>query len=335
MADRWEIEHPGRDSEVLERYVLGRLQPLERAAIDTHFRGCEECRQRLEEELRLAAGVRRMARNQLQGRLSDRLLSARSPEIPWPRIAAVAATILVIAGVSVIGLWLRQREAGTVPPSGPAPSEIPYAAGREDKGPEARANPPAAEGKSATGSAPALRQKGSTPEKKDLARTEEAKSAVTEEDHPPAPAASGEMAGGYWTEGIVSEEPRVAAGATSRDAMARNAPGPSEMQVNSTRKAAAAPVHLDQQVILSQQPSRALQDRVQGLQAKKKEIPTLARQVGGQLSLTLYPDTLFPAEELRLAIIRRKGDDSLLIQVGRQLIRYRLPSSLLQQNEAR
>src|SRR5512143_2531847 len=101
MADRSDITHPFRDIEVLEQYALDRLSSSERSAIDLHCRGCEECRQLLEAELRLAAGVRRTARKQMQVRLAERISASRGREIPWPRVIAAAAMVLIVAGVGV------------------------------------------------------------------------------------------------------------------------------------------------------------------------------------------------------------------------------------------
>ncbi len=343
MADRSADTHPFRNPEILEGYALNRLPPGERSAIDEHCRGCSECRQLLEEELRLVAGVRRLARKQMQQRLTDRLSSPRGREIPWPRVIAVAATLFVVAGVSVIGLWLRPEKGEVASkPDTTAPS---YAAERDQLHP---APPAPAEGKAQAlpGSAAAPRAKSGVPESKDLATAEVAEGggkretgrleAITRTERPAGAAAAPlrASAGEYWTEGIVSDEP-VETGAARSDAMGENRPPAPEVQIRSARKAAAASVAPNQQVMLTQQSSRLLQRREEQMQAKGKGVPTLVREVNGQLTLTLYPDSLYPPQLLEQATARRSGEDSLVIQIGNQVIRYRLPSSLLQQVPAR
>lgn len=344
MADRLTDSHPFRDPETLEGYALNRLPPRERSAIDEHCRGCPECRQLLEEELRLAAGVRRMAREQMQQRLTDRLSVPRSREIPWPRVIAVAATLIVVAGVSVVGLWLRQgREEVASAPDTTAP---PYAAERDQLHPAL--TPPAGEkALPSPGGAAAPGAKSGVSESKDLAAAEGTKEggrrstelqnleATTKTERAAGAAAAPHGGvGEYWTEGIVSEGP-TGTGAARSDAMEENRPPAPEAQLRSARKAAATSITPNQQVMLTQEPSRLLQRQREQMQAKEKRVPTLVRKFGDQLTLTLYPDTLFSSAALQQASVRRSGEDSLFIQIGNQVIRYRLPSSLLQQVPAR
>jgi len=302
--------------------------------------------------MRLAAGVRRVARVQLKERLAARLSVPRTSAVPWPRIAAVAAAIVIVAGVSVIALWLQLREPGVNSAAPPTGSGSPYATEAKKDRSEAPATPPPAKGEPSTDIASTERNKAPVPGGKELAKSEEARGNLPGDVRAPdalkesekalqaaAPVADAARAVGneeLWTEGVVSEEPVTATGAVRRDEADRARPADSEMQTKISRKMAAKPIALDQQVILTQQPSRLLRGQEQARQqGKRKAIPTLARQVGDQLHLTLYPDTLFPAADLEQATIQRPGNDSLLIQVGSRLIRYRLPSSLLQQKTAR
>lgn len=344
MADRIEETHPFRDPDILEGYALDRLPPRERSMIDEHCRECSECRQLLEEELRLAAGVRRMARKQMQQRLTDRLSAPHGREIPWPRVIAVAATLLVVAGVSVIGLWLQQgKKEAASPPGTAAPS---YAAEQDQLRPALP--PPAGKAQPLPRNAEVPESKSGRHEGKDLAAAAEAEGGrkdetgiqnletmeKTERAAGAAAAPRGGSSGEYWTEGIVSEGPTVT-GAARSDAMEENRPPAPEIQTRSAQKAAATSVAPNQQVMLAQQPSRFLQRRGEQMQVKGKGVPTLVQKVNGRLTLTLYPDSLYSPQVLQQATVLRSGEDSLLIQIGNQVIRYRLPSSLLQQVPAR
>jgi hypothetical protein len=355
MTDQWKQDHPGRDPELLERYALSQLPMSQRTALDAHFRDCAECRRALEEELRLAAGVRKMARAQLKNRLASRLSQAPSFAVPWPRVFAIAAVILIVAGVSVIGIWIQHREQVVAPPPGSGASGPSLAADRDRGRQEAPAIPPSAKGEGAHEQVSSRRGELSYRGGKDLTANEEAGGAVIREKKSQAPiekkkaaseiqaapsAAVASGAGsseGFWTEGVVSEE-QVAAVETERhDEMQKAVANKLEMPANAARTAAAKSLAAEQQVILTQQPSRLLQAQQQGRlqQSGRKGIPTLVRQEGDQLRLTLYPDTLFSPADLQHATVLRRGDDSLVIQVGTQLIRYRFPSSLLQQRITR
>jgi hypothetical protein len=330
MPERSTDMHPGRDPELLEQYTLGKLSGQERSAIDDHLRECHACRQLLEEELRLAAGVRQAARAQMKERIARRIASPalHAPAVPWPRIAAAAA-IVIVAGAGAIGIWLRLQEKETPPAPAAPTSQETHAAGHDMDRALAEAPPPPPSEKKVAGK---REERAAKDELQSVGAAQSeglAKSAPATSD-----AATQEALEGVWTEGIVSEEPAAAAAAKLRlDKREKSRPAAVEMQTNAARKSAVLPATPQQEVILNQQPLRTLQNRQQTLQ--QNSIPTLARQVGNQLNLTLYPDSLYPEEELQQATVSRPVDDSLIIRVGNQQIRYRLPSSLLQQKNAR
>ncbi len=354
MADQNDMIHPGRDPELLERYALGRLPASELSAFEDHCRGCAECRQLLEEELRVAAGVRRMAHDRMKAKLAKRLSAAGNPEIPWPRIAAVAATVLIVAGVSIIGIWLQKHESGQISLP-PAPSPAPSYTTNLGENRETPAHPQTGGDRRPSDGARGTTGMGTAHEKKDLARADNATGAarIQEKDQTveptkdsrlereavaaPTASARGEEGKHFWTEGIVSRESLAGDAGAIRDEITKNRPGVADMQTNAVRKAPMASTVQIPQVVLSQEPARLMKAQEEGVQAqaRKNGVPTLARQIGDQLILTLYPDTLFPPGDLQRATVRRKGHDSLLIQVGNQLIRYRLPSSLLELHPAR
>jgi hypothetical protein len=345
MAERQTENHPGRDPEKLERYTLGRLREPERVAMDAHFRECAECRHQLEAELRLAAGVRHVARAQLKERIARRLSSPPLFAVPWSRITAMAATVLVIAGISVIGFWPHRNQVAQPEISPPPGSE------NVRGNAEAQAPPPATTAKKSLDLSTPARDREEAG--KDLAKAEKSRSTVKEENEPRASHATGvsetgiqaaapvpetgrgAISEGVWTEGVVSDQPAAGAAASRRDEEDKGRAVTDEVRSKAALKSAAQTVALEQQVILTQRPSRMLQREGQQSRGARKVIPTLARQVGDQLRLTLYPDTLFPANELRQATVLQEGEDSLTIQVGSQQIRYRLPSSLRQQRTAR
>src|SRR5713101_2936706 len=52
--------HWSDDTELLERFVLNRLEPAKRQELEAHLRVCETCQRAVRAEQELVAGVRRL-----------------------------------------------------------------------------------------------------------------------------------------------------------------------------------------------------------------------------------------------------------------------------------
>lgn len=138
-------QHWTYDPDLLERYVLDRLESAQREELENHLKTCEQCRIAVREEEELAAGVRRLAREEFKTRLKSRFAGLQSEpirEVPWFQLAAAAAVIVILVGVGIYNEWFTwykekditeeyQREQ---PASGAAqeqefPPPVPEAAG--------------------------------------------------------------------------------------------------------------------------------------------------------------------------------------------------------------
>lgn len=97
------------DPELLEQFALNRTEASARAGLELHLRSCEQCRNAVEAERTLAAGVRMLGRDQLKTRLKHRL-EEPAKHIPWPRIMSAAAVIAVIVVVGVYNHWFESQE---------------------------------------------------------------------------------------------------------------------------------------------------------------------------------------------------------------------------------
>lgn len=90
--------------EQLERYVLGRLSAEERAAFEARLAADPGLREALHRERAIREGVRQLGRADLKRRISDATRTAPLPAVPWGKIAALAAVIMIVAGIA---LWQR------------------------------------------------------------------------------------------------------------------------------------------------------------------------------------------------------------------------------------
>jgi hypothetical protein len=100
-------EHDHLPQDLLEEAARGHLPADLLAAIDTHCAVCGPCRDAYREERRIAQGARSWARAALKQRLASTVAADRSRAIPWPRILAAAAVILVLAGTGLVYRWLN------------------------------------------------------------------------------------------------------------------------------------------------------------------------------------------------------------------------------------
>lgn len=110
--------HWAEDGDLLSRYVLERVPPAGRVELERHLTACAECRALVEQERVLAAGIRRAGRDHLRARLAAQVRDGRRAAVPWPRVLAAAAVLLVIAGVLVVPRWLAVRTEAPVEMTG-------------------------------------------------------------------------------------------------------------------------------------------------------------------------------------------------------------------------
>lgn len=94
-------------SDTIEDAVRGRLSPADQAAVKAHCAACKSCRRTYDEELRIAQGTRAWARAAMKQRLAGRVAHMPQRSIPWPRVLAIAALILVVVGVGILYQWLQ------------------------------------------------------------------------------------------------------------------------------------------------------------------------------------------------------------------------------------
>ncbi len=117
MNDHSESSRDREREELLERFVLGRMSPAERVAFEARLATDSDLREAFRQEREILDGVRLAGRQELKRRIAAATLMAPGPGVPWGRIAALAAAIMIVTGIALWQRWFF-----------PAPSVTPTAA---------------------------------------------------------------------------------------------------------------------------------------------------------------------------------------------------------------
>lgn len=349
-------DHIAGDEELLERYVLGTLGEDERLAVEHHIAGCDTCAAAVRRERLIAAGARRLGRDQLRNVLRQ---SARQPAgrpVVWQRVLSAAAVLGLIVGAGLYYDWLgtgnvpetseqlRQYSAPEKgakmesPPTGASPHGRDEGSGlvdaRREPGRFAEAAPPpAGEKKSDRADTPAplkaqgdldAAQPAATGVSAGVLRDKEGKRA--EASAPPT---------GIWTEGTPLSSVEEAAAAQAADKVsAESRVVRKEMDAKSKNaNQLKAPANERQnsmaQYRVDQAPASALPRERQMVQQRKAGggVQTLVTQEGSVTTMTLYLDSLVDPIEVKSANVEPVSDDSVIVNLGKQRIGYRLPAA--------
>ena len=346
-------QHFTEDEELLERYVLGTLGPEQRDACEQHLSTCDQCRSAVRDERQLIAGIKRVGREQLKERLKERLGTGSG--VPWLRVAGIAATVVIIAGIGTVYHWwgsTGRTPESTVSESGPreeTPRQPSMAIGEPAPGNErdARAGK-LSEGFAKKSGAPGLKEKSvSLAQKSDVTTVAPLSGGAARKD---------ELAAARKAEPMLpANEPKVGAMTTDR-AVQRSSrqqsfwvqgiPIPSALnpesraeegqmnamkQFDKTLSAKRAKQKLEGAVqnateagIILQQTQAALNQAGEH-QMHAAYIPTEVQVSDTATLMTLYVDSLMSSREISSARISRVTQDSIIVFVGGRALGYRMP----------
>ena len=312
--------------ETLERYALGTLGTEERARVEAHAAGCAACREALRRESVIAAGIRMAGREEMKRSLARRIAARERPRRRW-RVMAAAASLALLVGSGLYIAWLDGRAPAIAPPSPVAGNQVsPPAALRRDEslaegGVHAEHVPPAA--------APA--GSGAPRVVKSLALPQNAPSENERAEEQVKRMAAAYQARGFWTEGVVEEAPSnetgmVESGAARAQGAAAFKKEAQELKADAAKDALAG---ARQEYRLRQEPASALPAGMGAKQRQAEPRVVHARVVerGSTTTMTLYLDTLVDDAELKGATVRQAGSDSVIVELGRRKILYRIPGS--------
>lgn len=320
-----EERHWTDDSDLIERFVLNRLDPDERNELEDHLRVCEVCKQAVRAEQILIAGIRRSGRERLKAELRKKLTAAERKGVPWPHILSAAAVVIILLGIAYHNRWFEMLKS----PEREIPVDISKTATPSERANEAPPSaipqhPPKVSEPSAT-SAP------QTPPPVAGKRTERTSKKQT------PPSAIEQRGGPTALVGVESEsrEERAVSSLRHQEIWLQGellgpayAPqgAPAEDQHDVLKREPHRPI-----VIIEQQYLDALPEaRRHGVHAQSAgSIPTLLRMWGDTLLVTMYVEELMDAGVLEKATIERPGDDMLIVSLPGRRIAYRLPEGWL------
>jgi hypothetical protein len=325
--------HFATDPDLVEQYVLGRLDPRTRKLCEDHLLTCTRCTQAVADEAAIAAGTKLLARDEMKKRLSRRVETQLPPRaIPWPRIAAVAALLVTVVGIGYLANWFSWRTGQTPGQPGEITEHkttiLPNES-RDRRLDTLRADRNEAKGTSLTEGRTDRLEADS---KKDMiaqGNQPGAEAAQVEEEKSPAPPAARapvavgktlSAAGGnlstqqFWAAGTISPD-------RGRTAAVDRALERREKDIASSRP-----------LILDQRRSSDLPPTQQALhyQSGTKQIPSSIQERADTLHIVLYVDTPIDRQALDAATAEQIGEDSLIIRLDGQLIGLRLPPPLRQ-----
>ncbi len=323
--------HFASDEDLLSRYALGRLTEAERRNVERHAMTCAGCRESLRMEMMIAAGAKRLGREELKSELRRRTGDERGHG-RFLRVAGIAATIMLVAGV---GAYYALFNGGVIAPVAP-PLPPPVAKFEPPAPPAGPASPSPAQKDlverfahaapsvvSEAKEKPIISPRVAAGRMEDAMKTREAP--VRAEA-----AAGGKETGEFWSDGVVE------GAAPAHDL------GQSRSETNAFKKVEAVPKEETGRLSVPslqarkdgsaqaeyriRQMSTQMLPRERG-QARRDQstVPTLVDRKGGTTTMTLYLDSLVNDKDLEGAQVQAARGDSVIVTVGGKKILYSFP----------
>ena len=347
--------HWTRDADLVERFVLHQIEGAHYAELAEHLTTCASCREIVQKEQTLVAGIRRYGRTRLKDRLANRIGSAvaagtsqspppipgRKPvrHFPWARVTSAAAILVVALGIGIYYRWLGTEKTPEIASTtnaerenAPSPQVRDQLAGKEAPVRSERA-PEQVHGHIEAGEKDDIRITGGyAQDEKQVKKPldivgrdrEEEKKAKTEFR------VDASVAEGLWIDGS------IISGAEDRNARlpASESDSRNELRQKDLGYAAKAleknQANVQSNIQLTQQPLNTLP----GVQQNKQDVigtrkvQTLFQQTPQGLHLTIFSDRTFSTSDLQNATVEQVAPESLVVNVARDKIGYRVPAGL-------
>jgi anti-sigma factor RsiW len=324
--------HIASDEELLSKYALGRLLGSEQEKVDRHTAGCPACMEALRREMRVAAGARKLGREDLKAELKRRI-AAPPVRAAWPRIVSVAAAISIIAGLGVYYAWFTGKGSLSPPVGGSPPL-----AGRTESLKQDEGNAPARElaervtaekppeSPAPAGAHAAANQEGSASHAPRSAdnnrRTEPSRGSTAASSGAPME----EPGGGFWSDGIVERAGGALDAAAARGGVSAGEKTALLFKSKALKKEADQTKDaLQGQYLLRQKPASALTGSRERSGRDQQTVPTRVDQRGSTTTMTLYLDSLLDENDLKRGRVEAVSDDSVVVTLGGTKILYRFP----------
>ncbi|MDE3058779.1 MAG: hypothetical protein KGJ59_12570, partial [Bacteroidota bacterium] len=114
MSDK-KISHWTSDADLVEQFLLRRLDSKKISECGMHLYDCEQCRRIVEQEAELIAGIRRFGRREIKKSLRARLKNEEGFSLAWTQIVSVAAAVfLILIGAAIYKLWVEPEQEGSM-----------------------------------------------------------------------------------------------------------------------------------------------------------------------------------------------------------------------------
>ncbi|MCX6142925.1 MAG: zf-HC2 domain-containing protein [Ignavibacteriales bacterium] len=340
--------------DLLEQFVLGRLNSAEVAQLEEHLQECDQCCRAVAKERELVAGIRLAGRESMKHRLAQRIEEQKAHSANWYRVAGVAAGIVLLVTVGVYNRWFTSSETHvekqdrvdrTEKRAEPAPPVSPRrqiaeagkshadAARRAAEEEENKVPSLAAGATKSAGAKSGNIAEAQVDKLEDLKALEGGREAENrgKKDRFAAVTAVSTVAA-TWVQGTVILE---------RD---QNAPAPAEMAANAKDERAdlrkgkeqnllagkAANVEAGEKVvqnfILTQKPLSDLPPSQRAQQQKTSFVQTLLQKHPSGTRITVFLDSLLTKKEFDQTRVQAIGEDSIILNLGNRLVGYKLPS---------
>jgi hypothetical protein len=355
--------HWTADEDLVERYVMGRLPSAEVAELAKHLSACAECREAVEAERQIVEGIRLAGRDALKRRLAQRVHDGRSSGVNWYRIAGVAAAIVFLVTIGIYNKWFLGGEAqksdyraerdSTAPSiesesrqpvlakEAPSVTQLADAAksatggkqdpGRVDTKGELKEAAPGADKFAEQGEDRSkMIARSQSDRRENVAEKKERYSGVS------AVAAGEEL----WVQGeMIPEERRPQ---EAGKAFLKSADGVRDEAQKKKGESAALMAQAARTRVLGvgNLPLSITQRRLSDLPASQRtgrqsssSVQTLMQKSAAGLRLTLFLDSIYTISEDAPPVIQKIREDSIILEVGRQRIGYRIPAGWADQTQ--
>jgi hypothetical protein len=343
--------HWTTDSDLLEHYVLNKLEAEQRIELESHLAFCAECAQRVGDEMRLIAGIKAAGRQALKKRLKDRLKTRTYRDIPLARVAGLAAAVVFLITIAIYTNWFVQEEDRVELETTDAHDRQTLSAEEgvketsvtPGKAAELSVSPEIRDTRAGTAQGiPPFQSQGEEPRMRLEIVQPESKSQQPAEmlyGHTASPRteqfAASIQGRTVWIQGTIIPQREVegrdeVVPAEVDEARRQNALllkqrgiAPAQKSVRGmTKEESGGVLELTQRLLGELPPS----ERAKQAEKEGSHIPTLIEQTDSLVQMVLFFETPVPEEVFDRATLVRVAADSILLHIGSRMIGYRLPA---------
>ncbi len=336
MVEKQNI-HWTDDKEMLERFVMNRIEVSERLPLEAHLKECEHCRDAVRQEQELSAGIRLAGRDGLKAQLSARIKKEEANSFfgkdgfsqRYQLISLAAAVVVIVVGLGLFRFYSGAFEWPTkfssrkyilknAAPDSSSTANLKEEAHQPNTGNLADREEPAMQAPSSE-NLTAQRSAGAAGEREDgLSSIQNSQGEIHH----------GGNAKAFWLLGTVTmihsnkSDARLVAKTESRPVQERE----TKKKLSSNGRFTIQKDGVSQTIILSQKPSSSLPERQKEAGVNQTNtIHTLVEKTSRGLNLTLYSSTLFLSSEIENAAIEPITQDSLIVHLANESIAYHIP----------